>query len=292
VLIAVEFQYNQIPTDSDASIYTQGLLGGKFIGIHGRRRRNLPQGQGSIDFTQSAFVLEDLNRQFLANSAKGSGQSNSHLPKPEPPAPTEKTNMKTTNMKRSTIARGLWPVACHCRARLTACGARRAAPAPNTLGRSNGGDSAKRMLTELDANRPMYAKDPAKLDALVANVMLPNFDSEYSLGSCSPNLAYRTPEQRKRFVDAFYHSLLRNSVLRCSISPRSIRHPALQGDPPIRWLTVRTEVKRSSVKRCPSFSVCAKPDAGWKAWDVVIEVFPTSKSFRTDRGRDPTEGSR
>ena len=31
-------------------------------------------------------------------------------------------------------------------------------------------DSAKRMLTELDANRAMYAKDPAKLDSLVANV--------------------------------------------------------------------------------------------------------------------------
>ncbi len=41
-------------------------------------------------------------------------------------------------------------------------------------------DSAKRMLTELDANRAMYTKDPAKLDALVANVLLPNFDSEYA----------------------------------------------------------------------------------------------------------------
>src|SRR5258708_18721073 len=41
-------------------------------------------------------------------------------------------------------------------------------------------NSAKRMLTELDANRAMYAKDPAKLDALVANVLLPNFDTEYA----------------------------------------------------------------------------------------------------------------
>src|ERR1700722_4085681 len=41
-------------------------------------------------------------------------------------------------------------------------------------------DSAKRMLTELDANRAMYTKDPSKLDALVANVLLPNFDSEYA----------------------------------------------------------------------------------------------------------------
>src|ERR1700688_647364 len=72
-------------------------------------------------------------------------------------------------------------------------------------------NSAKRMLVELDANRPMYAKDPAKLDALVGNVLLPNFDTEYAarlvLGQ---TWRTATPEQRKRFVDAFYHSLLHN----------------------------------------------------------------------------------
>ena len=72
-------------------------------------------------------------------------------------------------------------------------------------------NSAKRMLDELDANRAMYAKDPAKLDALVANVLLPNFDTDYAarlvLGQ-----TWRTAseQQRKRFVDAFYHSLLHN----------------------------------------------------------------------------------
>src|SRR6185437_16982288 len=59
-------------------------------------------------------------------------------------------------------------------------------------------NSAKRMLTELDANRAMYAKDPAKLDALVANVLLPNFDTEYSarlvLGQ---TWRTATPDQRK-----------------------------------------------------------------------------------------------
>ena len=72
-------------------------------------------------------------------------------------------------------------------------------------------NSAKRMLQELDANRAMYKADPAKLDALVGNVLLPNFDTEYSarlvLGQ---SWRTATPEQRKRFVDAFYHSLLRN----------------------------------------------------------------------------------
>src|SRR5260370_17195756 len=53
--------------------------------------------------------------------------------------------------------------------------------APSTLGPQElVENSAKRMLVELDANRAMYAKDPAKLDALVANVLLPNFHTEYA----------------------------------------------------------------------------------------------------------------
>ena len=74
-----------------------------------------------------------------------------------------------------------------------------AAPA-NTMGPQElVENSAKRMLAELDKNRPVYAKDPAKLDALVANVLLPNFDSEYSarlvLGQ---TWRTATPDQRKR----------------------------------------------------------------------------------------------
>ena len=112
-------------------------------------------------------------------------------------------------------------------------------------------DSAKRMLTELDANRAMYTKDPAKLDALVGDVLLPNFDTEYSarlvLGQ---TWRTATEEQRKRFVDAFYHSLLRN-----------------YGNALV------------------NFSL-RKTDGGWKAWDVVIEGISYVKSFRTDFGAE------
>jgi phospholipid/cholesterol/gamma-HCH transport system substrate-binding protein len=91
VLMRVNSKYNQIPTDSDASIYTQGLLGGKFIGLTAGGAETYLKDKDQIDFTQSAFVLENLIGQFLANFAKGSGQSNSASSKTEPPAPTEKT---------------------------------------------------------------------------------------------------------------------------------------------------------------------------------------------------------
>jgi phospholipid transport system substrate-binding protein len=146
-------------------------------------------------------------------------------------------------------------------------------------------NSAKRMLVELDANRPTYAKDPAKLDALVANVLLPNFDTEYAarlvLGQ---TWRTATPDQRKRFVDAFYHSLLRNygSALVDFTADRFVILP-YKGDPNNdTTATVRTEVKRSSGDKVPVNFSLRKVDGAWKAWDVVIEGISYVKSFRTD----------
>src|SRR5215468_6225886 len=71
-------QYKQIPDDSYASIQTQGLLGGKYIGISpGGSDSYLKQGS-RIDQTQSAIVLESLINKFFANySSKGSGATDS-----------------------------------------------------------------------------------------------------------------------------------------------------------------------------------------------------------------------
>jgi phospholipid/cholesterol/gamma-HCH transport system substrate-binding protein len=93
VTMRVNDKYNQIPTDSDASIYTQGLLGGKFIGLTAGGADTYLKNGDQIDFTQSAFVLENLIGQFLANFAKGSSQS-STTPAPQAapaaPAPANK----------------------------------------------------------------------------------------------------------------------------------------------------------------------------------------------------------
>jgi phospholipid/cholesterol/gamma-HCH transport system substrate-binding protein len=68
-LLRIEDQYQQIPDDSDASIQTAGLLGGKYVGIGpGGSETFLKQG-GQIEFTQSAIVLESLVNKFFANMA-------------------------------------------------------------------------------------------------------------------------------------------------------------------------------------------------------------------------------
>jgi len=171
----------------------------------------------------------------------------------------------------------------------TASAADPAAPAaPSTLGpQAVVENSAKRMLQELDANRATYAHDPAKLDALVADVLLPNFDTEYAarlvLGQ---TWRTATPDQRKRFVDAFYHSLLRNygSALVDFTADRFVILP-YKGDDGDQ-ATVRTVVKRESGDTVPVNFSLHRVDGAWKAWDVVIEGISYVKSFKTDFGAE------
>ena len=77
VQLRVEAKFNQIPSDSDASIYTQGLLGGKFIGLTAGGAETYLKDKDQIDFTQSAFVLENLIGQVLANFTKSKADEQS-----------------------------------------------------------------------------------------------------------------------------------------------------------------------------------------------------------------------
>jgi phospholipid/cholesterol/gamma-HCH transport system substrate-binding protein len=89
VTLRIDARYKQIPTDSDASVYTQGLLGGKFIGLTAGGAETYLKDKDQIAFTQSAFVLENLIGQFAANFMKGGGQSNSGKSKTDAPTDAE-----------------------------------------------------------------------------------------------------------------------------------------------------------------------------------------------------------
>jgi len=74
VTLRIDLQYNQIPEDSYASIQTQGLLGGKYVGISAGGLDSYLKNGSRIDQTQSAIVLESLINKFFANySSKGGG---------------------------------------------------------------------------------------------------------------------------------------------------------------------------------------------------------------------------
>jgi phospholipid/cholesterol/gamma-HCH transport system substrate-binding protein len=76
VTLRIDNQFNQIPDDSDASIQTQGLLGGKYIGIGPGGSEEYLKDGSTIPFTQSAIVLESLVNKFFANMASRGSDSN------------------------------------------------------------------------------------------------------------------------------------------------------------------------------------------------------------------------
>ena len=146
--------------------------------------------------------------------------------------------------------------------------------------------SAEGMLKDLDANREAYRKDPAKVNALVDKWLLPHFDTAYSarlvLGK---HWRDASEDQRKRFVNAFYQSLLRNysTALADFTGDRMKILPAqVDGDN----ATVRSSIKRSNGSLVQVNYLLRKTPDGWKAWDVNIEGISYVKSFREDFGAE------
>lgn len=69
VTMTIEPQYDRIPDDTFAKIYTAGLLGEQYIGLEaGGSPEFLVEGS-EISMTQSAMVLEEIVGQFLFNKA-------------------------------------------------------------------------------------------------------------------------------------------------------------------------------------------------------------------------------
>jgi phospholipid transport system substrate-binding protein len=148
--------------------------------------------------------------------------------------------------------------------------------------------SANILLAGIDSRRAEFRKDPTGLYKLVGETLLPHFDTPYAaqlvLGQHWRNA---TPEQRKRFVDAFYQSLLytygdamidftadRLRVLPTKVAPTDER------------ATVRTEIKRSNGTKVGVSYSLRKVGGEWKAWDVVIDGISYVKSYREDYGSE------
>jgi phospholipid/cholesterol/gamma-HCH transport system substrate-binding protein len=73
VTMRLDPQFNNIPDDSDASIQTQGLLGGKYIAIGAGGSDMYLKNGSRITFTQPAIVLENIVNKLFANFAGGGG---------------------------------------------------------------------------------------------------------------------------------------------------------------------------------------------------------------------------
>jgi phospholipid transport system substrate-binding protein len=196
-------------------------------------------------------------------------------------------------------ANALWSVICLCvplaaGAQSAAPGAAPAAAAPAAAATpAASGDpatlvqqAAQGMLGDIAKNRDAYRRDPAKIGPVVDKWLMPHFDTETSarvvLGQYWRTA---TPEQRQRFINAFYHSLLTNygdSLV--DFTPDRLKIFPSRLAPGDTSTTVRTEVTRANGDRVSvNYSLRMTPQ-GWKAWDVVIDGISYVKSYREDFG--------
>lgn len=147
-------------------------------------------------------------------------------------------------------------------------------------------DAAQGILKALEANRDAYRNNPAKMEQLVSTYLLPHLDTQTAARLV---LGYHwraaTPEQRQRFIDAFYHSMLHTygSALAEFTAGRMKVYPT-NVDPGQTVAEVRTEIRRDNGDRVPVNYYMHLTAHGWQAYDVSIDGISYVKSYRDSFG--------
>jgi len=89
VTMSIDKQYNDIPDDSSAAIFTSGLLGDQYVGLEPGGSPTFLKNGDEMVLTQSAMSIENLIGKFLVNGGPKSSGSGST---PAPSAPPSSGN--------------------------------------------------------------------------------------------------------------------------------------------------------------------------------------------------------
>ena len=145
-------------------------------------------------------------------------------------------------------------------------------------------DVSTQLFAALDSNRAAIRRNPEAVYPLVDQTVFPHFDVDYATQLVlAQHWREATPEQRQRFVAAFYHALLRTygSALADATADR-LKVLPFRGDPGAPQATVRTQVTRSGGTVVPVDYRLRRTPEGWKAFDVVIEGISYVRNYRAD----------
>jgi len=139
------------------------------------------------------------------------------------------------------------------------------------------------MLAALNAHREEYRKNHGALYAEIDKILLPRFDRMYSGGLVMGKYwRQATPEQRDRFIDALYHSLLRTyaeSIL--DYKGDALEVLPVEGDLSAGKVVVETRVTLDTGVITPVNYRMRLVDGSWKAYDVIIEGISYVSNYRT-----------
>jgi phospholipid transport system substrate-binding protein len=140
------------------------------------------------------------------------------------------------------------------------------------------------ILKELEGNRAKYRSDPIALRQMIDKILLPHFDTQFAAQRVlARNWKDATPDQRKRFIEAFYQSLLQGyGEAIVDFTADRLKILPFRDDPNGERATVRSQIKRDNGSLVAVNYAMRKTPDGWKAWDVIIEGVSYVVSLQKD----------
>jgi phospholipid transport system substrate-binding protein len=154
------------------------------------------------------------------------------------------------------------------------------APDPNSVIE----DAAKLLDESLKGRRDELTTNKAELYKLIDNILLPRFDRTYAAQLVlGPNWRAASDDQRQKFIDAFYVSLLHkyaDGIL--EYDPSRIEILPFRGDLTQPRTTVKTMVRLDDGTKVPVDYSLVKRDSGWLLFDVSVEGISYVRNFRAE----------
>lgn len=144
--------------------------------------------------------------------------------------------------------------------------------------------AADELSSKLDGRKDALREDRQALYSLIDEILLPRFDRKYSaqlvLGR---HWRQADEQQRQRFIDAFYRSLLhRYSDGVLDYDEDKVEVLPYRGNPDDKRTMVRTFVTLDDGTRVPVNYALVKRDTGWLMFDVNIEGISYVRNFRAE----------
>ncbi len=150
--------------------------------------------------------------------------------------------------------------------------------------------TAEELLVVVRNRRSEMEANPEALYSVVDEILRPNFDIDYAGRLVMGRYWSRsTPEQRERFINALYGSLVRRYA-RGLLDYREDTVNVLPHGGLIKldedFVTVKTEVKTTSGTVVPVDYRTRWVGDNWKVFDVIIEGLSYVTHYRTLMGED------
>lgn len=145
-------------------------------------------------------------------------------------------------------------------------------------------EAASLLAAQLDGRKDELSADREALYAVINDILLPRFDRRYAaqlvLGK---HWRSANDAQRKRFIDAFYGSLLRkyaDGVL--EYDQDKVQILPFRGDDSKPRTMVRSFVFLDDGSKVPVNYGLVKRDNGWLLFDVTVEGVSYVRNFRAE----------